>query len=241
MPPRKITKIKFKVQRYNPEGDKAPYLQEFLVPVSRGMTVLDGLIYIEELKADILEIRSLPNFPVIKDLIPDNFRLLHKHTSIKPYIIRSDSQEMEKPTAEYMQAPGQLESYLQFSYCIKCGICVSACPTSASDKLFLGHQASVQCYRYCADSRDAGSQDRFPVVNTDHGLWHCHLAGACSEAYPKGVDPALGIQLLKRLLVANALGLGRKPQPAPKVPPPNEVKLKITIPEFTVPQRRPDL
>ena len=193
---------------------------------------------IEELKANTVEIKSLPNFIIIKDLIPDNFSMLFKHCSIKPYILRSDNQEMEKPTAEFVQTPEQLESFLQFSYCIKCGICLSACPTSASDKLFLGPQALAQCYRYCADSRDAGFKDRLPVVDTNHGLWRCHLAGACSEACPKGLDPALGIQLLKRLLVVNALGLGRKPQPALIIPPPVETKPKIPFPEFTVLQRR---
>ncbi len=270
-------KVKFKVQRYNPEKDKAPYLQEFTIPVSRGMTVLDGLIYIkenldsslsfrtscrmaicgscgmfinnyphlachtqiEELKSETIEIRSLPNFPIIKDLVPDNLPMLLKHKSIKPYLIRSDIEEMEKPTAEFMQTPSQLESYLQFSYCLKCGICLSACPTSASDKLFLGPQALAQCYRYCADSRDGGLKERLPLVDTDHGLWHCHLAGACSEACPKGLDPALGIQLLKRLLLSQALRLSKTRQPSPLVPPPTETKPKIPFPEFTVvPERK---
>lgn len=274
----KTIKVKFRVQRYNPEGDKAPYLQEFIVPVSRGMTVLDSLIYIkenldsslsfrtscrmaicgscgmlinnyprlachtqiEELKANTVEIKSLPNFAIIKDLVPDNFPMFLKHSSVKPYLIRSDNQEIEKPTAEFLQTPQQLESFLQFSYCIKCGICLAACPTSASDKLFLGPQALAQCYRYCADSRDNGARDRFPFVNTDHGLWHCHLAGACSEACPKGLDPALGIQLLKRLLVSRAFGLRGKQSPAALVPPPTEAKPKIAVPEFTAGQRRSD-
>ena len=40
--------ITFRIQRYDPEKDSAPHLQEFIVPSSRGMTVLDGLIYIKE-------------------------------------------------------------------------------------------------------------------------------------------------------------------------------------------------
>ena len=40
--------ITLRVQRYNPEQDSSPYLQEFIVPVSRGTTVLDGLLYIKE-------------------------------------------------------------------------------------------------------------------------------------------------------------------------------------------------
>lgn len=148
--------------------------------------------------------------------------------------MRQDEQEMENPTAEFGQAPQELNDFLQFTYCIKCGICIAACPTSASDKLFLGPEALAQCYRYCADSRDNGQQERLRLVDTDHGVWHCHLAGACSEACPKGLDPALAIQLLKRRLASQALGFRRKRLPSPVVSPPTEQKPKVPYPEFTV-------
>ena len=264
--------IIFKIQRYDPEQDSTPHFQEFIVPSSRGMTVLDGLLYIkenldsslvfrtsclmsicgscamfinnyphlachtqvEEFHAERVTIKPLPNLPIIKDLVPSLSSMFNNHKSVKPYIIRRDTEEMENPTAEFAQLPQALNTFLQFSYCIKCGICVAACPTLASDKLFLGPQAVAQCYHYCADSRDEGEQERFPIVSAEHGVWHCHLAGACSEACPKGLDPALAIQLLKRRLTSQALGLGKKPQPAPVIPPDTETKKKIPVPEFTV-------
>ena len=268
-------KITFKVQRYDPEQDREPFLQEFIVPLSRGMTVLEGLIYIkenqdstlafrtscrmgicgscamlinnyphlachtqiEEFESDTLTVKSLPNLPIIKDLVPALDPLFDNHKSIKPYIIHRDTEEMENPSGEFVQTPAELESFLQFAYCIKCGICVSACPTSASDRLFLGPQALAQCYRYCADTRDEGEQERFPLVDTDHGIWHCHLAAACSEACPKGLDPALAIQLLKKRLMSQAIGTRNKQHPSPILPPQVETKPKVPFPEFTVKQR----
>ena len=262
----------FKVQRYDPEQGSAPYFQEFIVPASRGMTVLDGLLYIkenldsslafrtscrmaicgscgmlingyphlachtqiEELHANTLIIKPLPNLAIIKDVVADLTPLFNNHKSIKPYIIRHDTEELLNPTAEFAQMPQELETFQQFTYCVKCGICVSACPTSASDKLFLSPLTLAQCYRYCADSRDEGEQERLPLVDIDHGVWHCHLAGACSEACPKGLDPALAIQLLKRRLVSRALGLGKKKRPSSVVSPPTETKPKVPFPEFTV-------
>jgi len=188
---------------------------------------------IEEFHSDRLTIKPLPNLPLIKDLVPELTPMFNHHKSVKPYLIHHDAQEIEKPTAEFAQLPQELNKFLQFSYCVKCGICVAACPTSASDKLFLGPQAMAQCYHYCADSRDEGELERFPVVGADHAVWHCHLAGACSEACPKGVDPALAIQLLKRRLTSRALGLRRKKRPASLAPPPTEIKEKIPFPEFT--------
>jgi succinate dehydrogenase / fumarate reductase iron-sulfur subunit len=266
-----IKQVTFKVQRYNPEEGTPPYMQEFDVPASRGMTILEGLMYIkenldstlafrsscrmaicgscgmlinnyphlachtqiEEFHANVLTIKPLPNSSIIKDLVTDLTPLFNIHKSIKPYIIRHDTEEIENPTAEFAQPPQELNSFLQFTYCIKCGICVSACPTSASDRLFLGPQALAQCYRYSADTRDDGEQERFPLVDTDHGVWHCHLAGACSEACPKGLDPALAIQLLKRRLASRALGLEKSRQPAAVIPPPAETKPKVAFPEFT--------
>jgi len=267
-----VRQIRFKIQKYNPEDGAAPHMDEFVVPTSHGMTILDGLFYIrdnldstlavrsscrmaicgscamlvnsfphlachtqiEELKANTVQIKPLPNFPIIKDLVVDLTPLFEKHTAIKPYLIRSDVAEMENPTAEFLQTPGELEVYLQFSYCIKCGSCLAACPTVATDRLFPGPQALAQCYRYCGDSRDDGAKERFATVDRDHGMWRCHLAGACSEACPKGVDPALAIQLLKRLRVSRALGLGRKRRPTPVASPPTTSQPKLPVPEFTV-------
>ena len=262
----------FKIQRYDPEQDGTLHFHEFTVPSSRGMTVLEGLLYIkenldsslafrascrmaicgscgvlinnyphlachtqiEEFDSGKLTIKPLPNHPIIKDLVADLNTFFDRHRSVKPYLIRHDTEEMENPAAEFSQPPQTLNNFLQFTYCIKCGICVSACPTSASDRLFLGPQAIAQCYRYCADSRDEGEAERFSVVSADHSVWNCHLAGACSEACPKGVDPALAIQLLKRRLASQALGIGKKRLPAQVVPPPTETKDKIPFPEFTV-------
>ncbi len=263
--------ITFKIQRYDPEKDSAPHFQEFTVPSSRGITVLDGLIYIkenldssltfrsscrmaicgscaiiindyphlschtqiEEFKSDRLTIKPLANLPIVKDLVSSLDSMFEKHKSIKPYLIRHDTEEVRNPTAEYAQLPHQLNEFMQFTDCVKCGICVAACPTSASDKLFLGPQAMAQCYRYCGDSRDEGEQERLPMVDIAHGVWQCHLAGACSEACPKGLDPALAIQLLKRRLVSQALGLRKKRLPSSVVSPPTETKPKVDVPEFT--------
>ena len=268
-----FTQIKYKVQRYDPEKDKTLYLQEFTVPYTKGMTILDGLLYIkenldsslafrtscrmgicgscammindyphlachtqiEEFHTDKLTVKSLPNMPIIKDLVPDLSTFFANHTSIKPYLIRSDKQEMEKATAEYAQSPQELNTFLQFTYCIKCGICVAACPTSASDKEFLGPQALAQCYRYCADNRDEGFEQRVSKADTKHGIWHCHFAGACSEVCPKGLDPGLAIQLMKRQLVAQAMGAKKKQKSAKVVKLPEApTKPKVPVPEFTV-------
>jgi len=205
--------VTFNIQRYDPEQDKKPHLQEFTVTEKRGMTILDALLYIKEnldstlafrtscrmgicgscgmlindyprlaCQTQVLELHSpritlkpLPNSAIIKDLIVDLAPMFKNHKSIKPYIIRRDAEEMTAPTREYRQVPAETEAFEQFSYCIKCGICVAACPTAASDVRFMGPQALAQCYRYCADNRDAGSGERLEIAESNHGAWRCHL------------------------------------------------------------------
>lgn len=151
---------------------------------------------ISELNSNTVTVEPMNNFPIIRDLVVDFTQLFSNHKKIKPYII-NESSEIKPDTKEFLQTPKDVEDYLQFSYCIKCGLCNSACPTMATDSSFIGPQALAQAYRYVADNRDNGKKDRLKIVDDSHGIWRCHFAGSCSQVCPKGVDPAMGIQMLR--------------------------------------------
>jgi len=258
-----VRRITFKVMRFDPERDEKPRYEEYTLPLKKGMTILDGLIFlkenqdstlsfrascrmgvcgscavladglprlacqtqIDELGKDEITLEPIPNFPIIKDIVPDLMSFFDSHARIKPYVLRGEG-TLER---EMIQSPKELEDFLQFSYCIKCGICVSVCPTFSTDERFLGPQALTQVYRYCADTRDEGFEERKRIVDTSHGVWRCHFAGECSHACPKGVDPALAIQLLKRALL---FGLRKKKA---DVAPPLVTKRREGIPEAPKP------
>uniref|UniRef100_A0A7C5U771 succinate dehydrogenase n=1 Tax=Caldiarchaeum subterraneum TaxID=311458 RepID=A0A7C5U771_CALS0 len=231
-----LEEVKFKVFRYDPDKDGRKHFQEFKVPTRKGMTVLQGLVYIkekldptlsirfscrmatcgscgmminglprlacytliQELKSRTIVVEPLRNFPIIKDLVTDFEEFFEKHRAVKPYLIRVDTYEQEKSNISYLQSDEELERYLQFAYCIKCGLCYAVCPIVATDKTFLGPQALAQAYRYYADSRDEGGVDRLKPFADGWSLLRCHFADSCSKVCPKGVDPALAIQLLRR-------------------------------------------
>ena len=155
---------------------------------------------ISELDSDSVTIEPMNNFPIIRDLAVGFERLIETHKRIKPYIIRDDS-EVTSETKEFLQSPEDVEKYIQFAGCIKCGLCNSACPTMATDSSFVGPQALAQAYRYVADNRDKGKDERLKIIDEPHGIWRCHFAGSCSQVCPKGVDPAMGIQLLRGYLL----------------------------------------
>lgn len=151
---------------------------------------------ISELNSNVVTVEPMNNFPIIRDLAVKFERLFDTHHKIKPYLIRDDT-ELESDEKEFSQSPEELEQYIQFANCIKCGLCNSACPTMATDSSFVGPQALAQAYRYVADSRDKGRDSRLKIIDDSHGIWRCHFAGSCSQVCPKGVDPAMGIQLLR--------------------------------------------
>ena len=157
---------------------------------------------ISELDSDNITVEPMDNFPVVRDLVVNFTRLINNHKKIMPYVIREDSEIVPGTgVREILQTPEDVEKYIQFSSCIKCGLCNSACPTMAMDTTFVGPQALAQAYRYIADTRDKGKKNRLQIIDESHGIWRCHAAGSCSQVCPKGGDPAMGIQMLRSYLL----------------------------------------
>ena len=167
-----------------------------------GKPALACFTKISELDSDTITVEPMDNFPVVRDLAVGFERMINNHKKVMPYVIRDDSEiDPESGMREFLQSPENVEKYIQFSSCIKCGLCNSACPTMAMDETFVGPQALAQAYRYIADDRDKGKNKRLKIIDESHGIWRCHFAGSCSQVCPKGVDPAMGIQLLRSYLL----------------------------------------
>jgi succinate dehydrogenase / fumarate reductase iron-sulfur subunit len=158
---------------------------------------------VSELEDSTIICEPLTNFPQIRDLVTDFSQFFSHHKKMQPYIQNenADIKDISK-LSEFNQTPSEVDKYLQFSYCIKCGLCYSACPTVATDTKFPGPQALAQAYRYYVDTRDNTTNERLNIIDERHGIWRCHFAGSCSVVCPKGVDPALGIQLLRGHLMS---------------------------------------
>lgn len=155
---------------------------------------------VSELEGSTITCEPLANFPHLRDLVTDFSQFFEHHKNMKPYVQNKDADldpDQITKLSEYLQTPEDVDKFLQFSYCIKCGLCYSACPTVAMDTKFPGPQALGQAYRYMADTRDDAQKQRLDLVDEKHGIFRCHFAGSCSTVCPKGVDPALGIQLLR--------------------------------------------
>jgi succinate dehydrogenase / fumarate reductase iron-sulfur subunit len=267
------TEVIFRISRFDASADAPPRWEDYRLPYTMGMTVLEGLravkeihsatlawrsscrmgvcgscgmfingkprlacnTQISELGTDLVTVAPLPNFNTIRDLVPDLVPMFDAHAATRPHIIREDGTEQQQPTGEFWQSAHQLEEYLQFSYCIKCGCCMAACPTYATDPVYSGPMPLAQAHRYNADSRDGGFEERRTVLAGERGPWRCHFAGECSRVCPKGVDPARAIQLMKRELVLSYLHLWKQPCPASVARPLSGAKRRADIPEAPKP------
>jgi len=167
-----------------------------------GKPALACFTKVAELDTDTITVEPMDNFPIVRDLAVNFTRMFNNHKKIMPYVVREDSEiTPDTGVKEILQTPEDVDKYIQFSSCIKCGLCNSACPTMAMDTSFVGPQALAQAYRYIADTRDKGKDNRLKIIDDSHGIWRCHFAGSCSQVCPKGVDPAMGIQLLRSYLL----------------------------------------
>ena len=142
-----------------------------------------------------VRIEPLKNFPIIRDLTIEMSDFMRKLKDVKPWIIREDEKPIEE--GEYLQTPAELDTYKQFSMCINCMLCYSACPVYALDDAFSGPAVIALAQRYNMDSRDQGAAERLGILSEHEGIWACTFVGECTKVCPKHVDPAGAIQQYK--------------------------------------------
>ncbi len=149
---------------------------------------------VSSLGSSHITVAPMRGYHVIRDLVVDMEGFFNKYRAVEPYIVRQDS---EPYTSELLQSPEDFRKYEQYSMCIKCGLCLSACPASSTDPDYLGPSALASVLRYNLDSRDEGGRARLMIIDTEEGLNRCHFAGECTEVCPKGVEPSFAIQILR--------------------------------------------
>ena len=142
-----------------------------------------------------MKVEPLVNFAVERDLVVSLDGFMEKLQAVKPYIIRDDVNDTSG--GEYMQTPAQLAQYKQYSMCINCMLCYSACPVAGHEDEFLGPAALALGHRYNKDSRDQGQSERLDVMLVGEAIWGCTFVGECTVVCPKHVDPAGAIQQAK--------------------------------------------
>ncbi|MBH04767.1 MAG: succinate dehydrogenase/fumarate reductase iron-sulfur subunit [Phycisphaeraceae bacterium] len=151
--------------------------------------------FLKDYYPKVIKIEPLVNFQVERDLTVDMEQFMEKLESVQPYVIRDDVNQTDD--GEYKQSPAQLARYKQYSMCINCMLCYSACPVMGSEPEFVGPAALALGHRYNLDNRDQGTSQRMDRMMEHEAVWGCTFVGECSTVCPKNVDPAGAIQQAK--------------------------------------------
>jgi len=210
--------ITLHVTRYRPERELEPTTQEYEIPLHEEWAVLDGLNHIKDKLDGTLSYRWSCRMGICGScgmtvngeprltcatFLTDYRDFMRKLPKVKPWLIRDG--DAAAPDGELLQTPAELDEYKQYSMCINCMLCYSACPIVGLEEGFLGPAAIALAQRYNLDSRDEGAHERLDVLSTPEGVWDCTFVGECTTACPKGVDPAGAIQRYKLTAAAESL------------------------------------
>ena len=156
---------------------------------------------IKDCKSDVA-IYPLPHMPVIKDLVTNLKNLYKQLTSIKPWLHIT-----EKPIEdgiENIQTKSDRAKLDGLYECILCACCSTSCPSYwwNSDK-YLGPAVLLQSYRWLQDSRDEARSERLKELDDTFKVYRCHTIMNCTQACPKGLNPAKAIAGIKTMIAEN--------------------------------------
>ena len=150
---------------------------------------------VAEKDGDVVKIQPLQHLPVQRDLIVDQTGFFNGYRSVRPFLINNDP---APDKGERHQSPEERQEFDDATNCILCASCYSACPVLEENPGFLGPAALAQGYRFIADSRDQGFEDRLPQLDHPDGVWACQNHFECTRVCPRGIKITKRINETKR-------------------------------------------
>ena len=150
-----------------------------------------------------IKITPLPHMPVVKDLVPDLSHVYKQYESIQPWL-KSDTPAPERERLQSAEDADRLNGHdgRGPAACILCFCCSTSCPSYWwNPEKFLGPAVLLNAWRWIADTRDDAQGERLDQLEDPFKLYRCHTIMNCTEACPKGLNPAKAIAEIKKLMV----------------------------------------
>lgn len=145
-----------------------------------------------------VKVYPLPHMPVVKDLVPDLTVPYAQLSSIQPWL-QTVSPEPAKEWKQSHEDRAKLDGLYE---CILCFCCQTSCPSYWwNGERYLGPAVLLQAYRWLIDSRDEATGDRLDNLEDPFRLYRCHTIMNCTQACPKGLNPAKAIAEIKKMMV----------------------------------------
>ncbi len=147
-------------------------------------------------EGDTVTVEPLRYLPVQRDLIVDQEDFFEKYKKVKPFLINDE--KIDK--GERVQSQDERMVFDDTTNCILCASCYSACPILEENTNFLGPAAIAQAFRFNADSRDRGLEERLKVLDTPDGVWPCENHFKCTKCCPRSILLTKRINQTKKLI-----------------------------------------
>ena len=169
-----------------------------------GVNTLACTKSIDEISGDI-NIYPLPHMPVIKDLVPDLKNAYKQYGSISPWLKSNSKPKKNSERIQSQKYREKLDGSIEF---IMCFCCSTSCPSywgngDKKKKDYLGPATLLSAYRWIQDSRDDATNERLKELNDSMSLYRCHTIMNCTNACPKGLNPAKAIAEIKKKVAFN--------------------------------------
>ena len=143
-----------------------------------------------------LMIEPMANFPIISDLVVDMSSLYDRMEMAGARQIMSlEEAPLDSGVSPDPTAPDDL---FRLGDCIECGLCISACPITATNPEYLGPVvlAAVQ------QRGLKHAPELLKWVDSTEGVWRCHSAYECTEVCPSNVQPGWRIMDLRKQIIS---------------------------------------
>ena len=144
-----------------------------------------------------IRVYPLPHMEVIKDLIVDLSQFFAQYASVEPWL-KNDKSPAEGERLQSAEERNRIDGAYE---CILCACCSTSCPSYWwNPDRYLGPAVLLQAYRWLTDSRDDSRDERLDQLQDSFRLYRCHTIMNCTNACPKGLNPAKAIGEIKTML-----------------------------------------
>ena len=144
-----------------------------------------------------IRVYPLPHMEVIKDLIVDLSQFFAQYASVEPWL-KNDISPLAGERLQSIEERNRIDGAYE---CILCACCSTSCPSYWwNPDRYLGPAVLLQAYRWLTDSRDDSRDERLDQLQDSFRLYRCHTIMNCTNACPKGLNPAKAIGEIKTML-----------------------------------------
>lgn len=169
--------------------------------VVNGEIVLACRKQVSAVNSDVIVIEPLPNLHLLKDLYVDMTPFWNAYERIEPWL----HAEGEVPEKGHRVDEEKMERVFQYITCILCACCYASCPAASREDRYVGPAALAKLHRFIVDPRDKRTWESLKPLDDPYGAWGCDTVFRCNQVCPKEVEPADGIEGVRRTLVVRRL------------------------------------